>query len=215
MIVTQPKPFTEIVKFLKDQENIFIIGCGECATVAKTGGEKEVADMKNTLEKAGYTVSGTVIPDAPCNSVQIRVAIRENKEALAASDSVLVMACGLGAQSIKENLLEDISVHISNNTIFMGQVAKNQELKKSCAACGDCVLELTEAICPVTKCAKSLVNGPCGGQDKGKCEVDKDKECAWIKIYESLKAQDKLYLLKEIRPPKDHTKRTNLRNIKL
>ena len=215
MIVTQPKPFTEIVEFLKDKEKIFIIGCGECATVAKTGGEKEVADITATLTKAGYIVTGSVIPDAPCNSVQIRVAIRENKDAISKSDSVLVMACGLGAQSVKENLLQDIVVHVSNNTVFMGQVAKNQQLKKSCAACGECVLELTDAICPVTKCAKSLINGPCGGQDKGKCEVDKDKDCAWIKIYESLKASDKLYLLKEIRSPKDHSKRTKLRNIKI
>ncbi len=215
MIVTQQKSFTEILKHLKKKERIFIIGCGECATVAKTGGEKEVSQMKKDLEKKGFVVTGSIIPEAPCNGAQIKSAIRKSKEILERSDSILVMACGLGAQSVKENLLKDMVIHVSNNTLFMGQAGKNQEFKQSCAACGDCMLELTETICPVTRCAKGLVNGPCGGQDNGKCEVDKEVDCAWIKIYENLKSKDKLHLLKEIRTPKDHTKKTTQRNIKI
>jgi hypothetical protein len=97
----------------------------------------------------------------------------------------------------------------------MGAIDAGGVFLEKCSACGDCVLELTGMICPITRCSKSLLNGPCGGQDKGKCEVDKNRYCAWVLIYNELKKQNKLHLLKEIRPPKDHSKSTRPRDLKL
>ena len=116
------------------------------------------------------------------------------------------MACGLGIQSVKENMRSEKPIHVGCDTLFMGAIDSTGVFLEKCSACGDCVIELTGLICPITRCPKSLLNGPCGGQDKGKCEVDKDRDCAWILIYNELKKQNRLDLLKEIRPPKDHSK---------
>ncbi|MDD4201855.1 MAG: methylenetetrahydrofolate reductase C-terminal domain-containing protein [Candidatus Omnitrophica bacterium] len=199
MVITKQKQIEKIKQFLKPKERIFIIGCGECATVCATGGEPEILKMKKLLEQEEFSITGFAIPDAPCNAVQIRKVLRENKQILAGSDSILVLACGLGAQSIKDNMVQDLAIHIGCDTLGMGQTAKNNEFPQTCVGCGDCILELTDTICPVANCAKSLMNGPCGGQNKGKCEINKEKDCAWIKIYESLKKKDSVYLLKEIR----------------
>jgi len=215
MIVTTGKDIKDIIKFLEGEKSVFIVGCGECSTICKTGGEKEVLDMKASLEKTGYAVRGYCIPDAPCIVAQIRRALRENKKAIDSADSILVLACGLGAQSVKDNLPSEKTVHIGCDTQFMGQVCKDGVLLERCSGCGDCVLELTDMICPITRCPKALLNGPCGGQNEGKCEVDKDMDCAWILIYKALKKKNKLHLLKEIRPPKDHSKMLKPRRLKV
>jgi len=156
VIISTKKKTEDILKFLQGEKSIFIIGCGECSTVCKTGGEKEVLDMKKTLKEKGYDVTGYCIPDAPCVVAEIRKSLRENKKAIDSADSILVLACGLGAQSVKDNLLSEKTVHIGCDTQFMGQVCKDGILAERCSGCGDCVLELTEMICPVTRCPKSL-----------------------------------------------------------
>jgi hypothetical protein len=122
------------------------------------------------------------------------------------ADAVLVMACGLGIQSVKDNMRSEKPLHIGCDTLFMGAIDGAGAFLERCSACGDCMLETTAMICPVTRCPKSLMNGPCGGQDKGKCEVDKDRDCVWILIYNELKKQNKLDLLRQSKPPKDHSK---------
>lgn len=202
MVITKQKQIKEIEKYLNPKEKIFIIGCGECATVCATGGEPEVMKLKENLEKDGFEITGFAIPDAPCNTVQIRRVLRKNKKMLECTDSIILLACGLGGQSLKDNLTQKIAIHMGCDTLGMGQTAKNNEFPQTCIGCGECVLELTDTICPIANCAKGLMNGPCGGQDKGKCEINNEKDCVWIKIYESLKKNDRLYLLKEIRPAK-------------
>ena len=215
MIITTKKNIDDILKFLKGEKNIFIIGCGECSTTCRTGGEKEVLEMKETLEQKGFNITGIVIPDAPCIASQARIALAKNKKVIDSSDSILILACGLGAQSVKDNLFSDKPLHIGCDTQFMGQVAKDGTFLERCSGCGDCVLELTDFICPVTRCAKGLMNGPCGGQNKGKCEVDKDKDCAWILVYEALKKKNKVHLLREIQRPKDYSKMLKPKSIKV
>ena len=215
MIITKKKALDEIVKHLEGEKTIFIIGCGECSTTCKTGGEEEAIEMKNALEKRGFKISGMFIPTAPCVASKMRIAFAKNKKAVGEADSILVLACGLGAQSVKDNLFSEKPVHIACDTFFMGQVAKDGAFLERCSACGECVLEMTDMICPVTRCAKGLLNGPCGGQSKGKCETDKDKDCAWILIYEALKKKNKLHLLREVRPPKNYSKTAKPRKIKL
>ena len=206
MIITGQKDKNEVLKFLDGEDKVFIFGCGECATACKTGGEKEVAEMKKFLEANGKTVTGSVIPDAPCVATQVRKALRQNKDAVAGSDTIIIMACGLGVQCLKENLKEPKPVHVTNDTLFMGEIAKDGSFLERCSACGECILELTGGICAVTRCSKGLMNGPCGGVDKGKCEVDKEIDCAWVLIYNELKEKNKLHLLKQYNPPKDHSK---------
>ncbi len=206
MIITKQKDKTEILKYLGGDSRIFIVGCGECAAVCKTGGEKEVADMKKFLESHGKSVTGFCLPDAPCIASQARMSIGRNKKAIQESDALLIMACGLAVQSVKENLVEDKALHVANDTLFMGEVAKNGDFLERCGACGECALELTGGICPVTRCPKGLLNGPCGGVNKSKCEVSLELDCAWVLIYEDLKKKGKVDVLKNYTPPKDHSK---------
>ena len=215
MIITKQKDFKEILKHLKGQDKVFLIGCGECSTTCKTGGEAEVNVIKEAIEKAGKTVTGYCVPSAPCVAAQVKLALAKNKKTIDASDAILVLACGLGIQSVKDNLRGDKPIHIACDTLFMGAVDAGGSFLEKCSACGDCMLEMTGMICPVTRCPKSLLNGPCGGQNKGKCEVDKDKDCAWILIYNELKKHGKLGLLKEIKPPKDHSKLSKPRQLAL
>lgn len=206
MIATKQKSREEILKFLDGEGRIFIFGCGECATTCKTGGEVEVAEMRKFLESSKKTVTGFVIPDAPCVASQVRMALGKNKKAIGESDAIVMMACGLGGQSLKENLKEPMPVHVACDTLFMGEIDRDGNFLERCSACGECILEVTGGICPITRCPKGLLNGPCGGLDKGKCEVDKEIDCAWALIYNELKERGKLHLLKEYNPPKDHSK---------
>jgi ferredoxin len=215
MIITKQKDLKDILKFLEAQTKIFIVGCGECSTTCKTGGEDEVKKVKEALEREGKTVTGYCIPSAPCVAAKVKMELAKNRKAIESSDALLVLACGLGIQSVKDNLRSDKPIHVGCDTIFMGQIDSNNAFLERCTACGDCVLELTGLICPVTRCPKALLNGPCGGQDKGKCEVDKDKDCAWILIYNELKKQNKLGLFKQVKPPKDHSKSLKPRSLSL
>lgn len=206
MIITKQKDLTEILKYLEGQTKVFLIGCGECSTTCKTGGEEDIARVKAALEAAGKTVTGSCIPTAPCIAAKVKMELAKNRKSIEASDAVLVLACGLGAQSVKENLRIEKAVHIACDTLFMGAIDAQGSFLERCSACGDCVLETTAMICPITRCPKSLLNGPCGGQDKGKCEVDRTRDCAWVLIYNELKKQGRLDLMKARRQPKDHGK---------
>lgn len=207
MIVTEKKPLEEILANLGTEKKVFLIGCGECSTTCKTGGEKELLEMKEKLIAAGKEVTGYVIPKAPCIGSQVVIVQAKNRKELEAADSILALSCGLGVQSIKENLRQKKDVHAGCNTMFISTLDKSGNiLSEKCSACGDCILDLTGTICPITRCAKGLLNGPCGGANKGKCEVDKDKDCAWVLIYNELKEKNKLDNLKKIQKPKDYSK---------
>lgn len=206
MIITKQKEFKDILSYLEDAKKIFLIGCGECSTTCKTGGEAEIQAIKKALEREGKIVTGYSIPSAPCVASKVKLEVAKNRKSIEASDAILVLACGLGIQSVRENMRVEKPVHVACDTLFMGAVDQKGAFFEKCSACGDCVLELTAMICPITRCPKSILDGPCGGQAKGKCEVDRDKDCAWILIYNELKKQNKLHLLKKHHPPKDYAK---------
>ncbi len=209
MIVTEKKPFEEILEALKGKKKIFIIGCGECATTCKTGGEREVLWIKGELEKEGKVVTGWAIPDAPCISAQTRMAFAKNRASIEESEAFLVLACGLGAQSVQENDRIQRPTYIGLNTIFGSILDKSGlVLFERCAMCAECVLNLTGGICPISRCPKGLLNGPCGGTKGGKCEVDRNKDCAWLLIYKRHKELGTLDNMKVSRPPKDYSKLT-------
>ncbi len=201
MIIQKQKPFEDILEALQDDKSIFIVGCSECATTCKTGGEEEVAAMKAKLEAQGKTVTGTAVFDTACLAGEVRKRGEEFEEALAAADSALILACGNGAQTVGDHL--DIRVHPGCDSLFIGEVVHLGKYQEKCSACGECILEYTEGICPVTRCAKGLLNGPCGGYTKdGKCEVDPDRDCAWVLIYNRLKERGRLDKLRALRDPK-------------
>jgi len=162
--------------------------------------------MATALEAAGKTITGSCIPSAPCIAAKVKLELAKHRREIEAADGLVCFACGLGIQSLKENLRIDKPVHVVCDTLFMGAIDAGGTFLERCSACGDCVLELTGMICPVTRCPKSLANGPCGGQAKGKCEVDRDKDCVWILIYNELKKRGRLDFLRRIHAPKDHRK---------
>jgi len=215
MIITKQKELKEILRFLEGEKHIFLIGCADCSATCKTGGEDDIKKIKELLEKEGKTVTGYCVPDAPCIAAKVKMELAKNRKIIESSDAILVLACGLGVQSVAENLRVDKKVHIGCDTLFMGAIDASGTFLERCSACGDCILNLTGMICPVTRCPKGLLNGPCGGQDKGKCEADKTRDCAWILIYNQLKKQGSLKLFKEKRPPKDYSKSSKPRQLSL
>lgn len=208
MIITEQKPLKEILETLKDYNKIFLVGCGECATTCKTGGEAEVWQLKEALQKNGKCVVGWIIPKAPCIAAQIKTEFAKNRRALLEAEAILSLGCGLGSQSIRDNDRLEHVVIPGCNTVCMGIVDSQGNFFEKCSACGDCTLAITAGICPITLCPKGLLNGPCGGMDKGKCEVDKERDCAWILIYKELEKRKKLAELKKIQEPKDFKKAT-------
>lgn len=206
MVITEQKPIQNIIDSLKSLSKIFIIGCGECATACKTGGELEVLKMRKDLEAAGKIITGSCIPSAPCVAIKLRGELRRNVKALEAADAVIVLACGLGVQSFKDNDKLGLPVFPACNTTFGAVMDAKGNFYEKCSMCGECLLDLTAGICPVTLCAKGILNGPCGGMNKGKCEEDNDRDCAWVLIYKELEKNKKLDSLREIIKPKDYKK---------
>lgn len=202
MIISEKKPFDEILEYLKDSKKVIITGCSLCASTCKVGGEEEVLAMKAKLEENGKEVLGYKILDPSCNLLKTRKDLKGLKDELKEADAILSLACGDGTQTVAK--LVKNAVYPGNNTLFIGEVERVGQYKEACKACGSCQLAWTGGICPITMCAKGLVNGACGGARDGKCEVDPENDCAWILIYEKLKEQDKLDNLLEIREPRDY-----------
>lgn len=208
MIITEQKSIEEILNILKDYTNVFIVGCGECATTCKTGGEPEILQMQAKLEEHGKKVLGFCIPKAPCVASQIKTELAKNMKLLRQAEAILVLSCGLGVQSVKDNDRLGLVVLPACNTIFGAVMDSQGNFFEKCSLCGECVLDKTAGVCPVTLCAKGLFNGPCGGMDKGKCEVDKDKDCAWVLIYKELEKKNKVGAFKEIQGARNYQKAT-------
>lgn len=208
MIVTERKPLEEILQNLGNHAKVFLIGCGECSTTCKTGGEKEVLEMKQYLESQGKKVTGWVVPNAPCIAAQTKTAFAQNMAALKESQAILVLSCGLGVQSVKQCDRFGLSVHPALNSMFGTLMDPKGNFYEVCSNCGECVLSQTGCICPVTRCPKGLLNGPCGGVIKGKCEVDRTRDCAWVLIYQELEKRKELEKMKPISKPKDYGKTT-------
>lgn len=201
MIVTRQKAFEAILKELGDAKSVFLVGCGDCATVCQTGGEDQVKEMTEKLAAEGKTVTGSAIMETNCHELDTRKEFRAHKDEVEKADAILCMGCGAGVQSTR-NATEK-PVYPANDSLFLGNVMRVGQFEEKCRLCGDCVLDLTGGICPVTRCHKGILNGPCGGTNEGKCEVDPDKDCAWTLIYQQLEKEGNLGKMKEYRPPKN------------
>ena len=200
MIITQKKPIEELMAMLGDAKRIGILGCGSCATACATGGEKEVQALKEYLEADGRVVPVTGMADYCCMNLGTKSAMKpfQDKDL----DAVVCMSCGDGVQVVAANI--GVPVYPSNNTMFLGEAVKFGLFKEACHLCGNCVLGSTGGICPISRCAKSLVNGPCGGAKNGMCEVNPENPCAWILIYNRLNETNQLEKLTQTRDDKGY-----------
>jgi hypothetical protein len=198
--ITEQKPFEEILRSLEKSKTVFLIGCGTCATMLHTGGKSEVLAMKEKLEEAGKKITGWMVIPTTCDQLT-EVALAECSNAIIEADSILVLSCAFGVQTV--GFYSDYQVYPALNTLFVGKEEGPGHFIDVCTQCGNCVLATTAGICPLVRCAKSLLNGPCGGSVDGKCEVDPDTPCAWQAIYDRLATQDRLDELEEIEPAKD------------
>ena len=211
MIITRKKPIEDVLAMLAGVKKVALVGCANCAAACQTGGEKELAEMKTFLEGQGFEVVGTVLPDECCHKMLVKKELKALRDS--GAEAIVGMACGDGVQTVADNIL--LPVYPSNDTLFLGQVERVGIFHEYCRMCGDCVLGATGGICPITKCAKSLVNGPCGGQKNGKCEVNPENDCAWIKIYERLVETGQEHKLFQTRPDKSHAENAYPRHINL
>ena len=202
MIITKKRDFKELMENLTNYKSFFLIGCSECASLCGTGGDPELAAMKETLEAEEKTVTGTLLPKTGCQTLGTKIELKKDKEACATADAIIVMSCGAGTQSAVE-IFPDKPVFPANDSLFLGNMTRYQMFDERCSLCGKCVLDKTGGICPVTACPKGLLNGPCGGTDNGKCEVSPDIDCAWVRIYDRMKKTDQLEDFKNVLEPKD------------
>lgn len=198
--ITAQKPFEEIIEALGDIEKVFLVGCGTCATMCHTGGESEVLQMKEKLEEAAKIVTGWMVIPTACDDLT-KEALRENAESIERAQAILVMTCAFGVQTVAG--WTDKPVYPALNTLFIGKEDAPGHFSEVCMQCGECVLAWTGGICPVTSCTKGLLNGPCGGTNNGKCEVDPEKDCAWTLIYQRLEKQGRLDIMRKYQSPKN------------
>jgi ferredoxin len=198
--ITRAKPMEAVMKALEAYERVFIAGCGTCATMCRTGGVNEVAAMGRTLEEAGKLVTGTLVIPTACDTLT-HECMEKNREAMEDAQVALVMSCAFGVQTVAGYVGRPVQPAL--DTLFFGLETSPGHFSEVCMQCGDCVLAETAGICPVTSCHKGLLNGPCGGTNNGKCEIDNSIDCAWTLIYNRLKEIGRLDLMRKTCKPKN------------
>lgn len=209
MIIGEQKPFKEIVRNLEGHEIILVAGCRSCVAICLAGGEKEVGVLAESLRiHSDLNDLGWEVGEATVERQCEKEWVRELAPLVEEVDCVLSMACGVGAQIVQE-VFPDTRVIPGLNTSNMGAPEEQGIWSEKCGGCGDCVLHLTGGICPMARCAKNLLNGPCGGSQDGMCEIDPETPCAWDQIFQSLKRLGRLDLMEENIPPKDWTPSRN------
>jgi hypothetical protein len=200
MILTEKKPIEEIRESLTNSKKVFILGCGTCAALAQTGGEEQVKEMAQLLNDK--EIVGTAVVETPCDMRTLKRDLRAISASLNAADAVLVLSCGVGVQTLVE--LTGKNVTPALNTKFIGMTKHIGEFYQRCLACGNCILDETGGICPISRCPKGLLNGPCAGHMDEKCEVDREKDCVWVLIYKRMRDIGQLDKFREFRKPRNY-----------
>ncbi len=217
MIIAEQKPINEIFNLIKGDKKIFVVGCGACVAICFAGGEKETRTLADGLIIAGMKEGLDQVIEVDMTLRQCEWEFVEPLEdKVNAADVVISTACGVGVQTLAEKYPK-ARVIPGLNTTSMGMPVEQGDWKEYCGGCGACVLAYTGGLCPIARCAKSLLNGPCGGSKDGMCEIGNDTECIWQLIYDQLKGQDRLDLLlgnvpaKNWEPARDGGPRRTLR----
>lgn len=203
MIVADQKPIEEIIEEVKGFKKILIAGCNECVTVCEAGGKKEVGVLASALRMYFMNQGDKVDIDEVTLERQCdHEYLEELRNDIGKYDAVISLACGVGVQFMAEKYLT-IQIFPGVNTTFMGVTEERGVWTERCQGCGQCILSKTASICPVSRCAKRVLNGPCGGSTNGKCEISKDLDCVWQLIIDRLKELGKLDDYEQLAPIKD------------
>jgi hypothetical protein len=207
MVVGERKPLAEIKEMVRPYQKILVAGCDTCTAECLSGGRKQVAELAAALDMA-FRLEGEekeiteISVDRQCIHEFLLDIIEKSDE----TQAILSIACGAGVQSLAERLT-DKPVYPGLNTMFIGETVTDGLWQERCQGCGDCLLGLTGGLCPVTRCAKSLLNGPCGGSSRGLCEVSivlkTDVPCIWALIYDRLDSLGQVERLITRAAPKD------------
>jgi len=219
MHATIQKTIEDILPFFVEGENVFVVGCDNCAAKCKSGGIPETEEMAKRLEKRGVKVAGWCVPGPSgmslCKLSNTRKVFNEEYgEKIKEADSFLVLACGQGVHTVMD-ATDGGAVYPGCDTIFGGETVSDNSIIEYCSLCGECIIQHTGGLCPVTLCSKSLLNGPCGGAKDGKCEVDPNKDCGWQLIYDRLKDIGRLDLLDQYQEPKNYARWSRPRTLVL
>ncbi len=203
MIVAQQKPISALKAMLDGHRKVLAVGCGTCVTVCFAGGAREVGILAASLRMARRLDGGAIEIDETSVQRQCEDEFLEPlAERVESYDAILSLGCGVGVQALADRF-PDSRVLPALDTCFMGRPTGQGVWEERCQACGNCILDLTGGICPVSRCAKQLMNGPCGGSQDGRCEVDPDTPCAWQLIWERMDRLGMLDRLMEVQPPRD------------
>lgn len=201
MIVSESKPFEEIMESLSSAETVFILACGGCPVGCESGGKERIRELADAFLQNGKETTGSAEIDFLCNKVLVGTQLEYYLLQLRKAQAVLVVSCGIGVQATAKMI--DLPVVPANNTLSNQGMQGLWPSEEMCAGCGDCILGFTAGICPIAHCAKQLLNGPCGGSQNGVCEIALDVPCAWQLIWERAVALGTEERLLEIPPPKD------------
>jgi|SRR5210317_1852972 ferredoxin len=206
MIVGEQKPFEEIWEMVKDHKQLTVFGCNTCVAVCHQGGNKEAGILAAQLRmRASQDDVEIEIVDSGIERQCEHEFFEKTEDLVQKSEAVLSLACGIGVQFMATKY-DSTPIYPALNTTFLGDVPETGVFTEKCQACGDCVLGVTGGVCPVSRCAKRLFNGPCGGSTTGKCEISKETECAWQLVVDRLEALGRLDTYEKVMPLKDWSK---------
>ncbi len=203
MIVGEQKPLAEIKAKIEGLSQVLIMGCGTCVKTCFAGGEDETATLASALRLALKKEGKSIKIDEQTVERQCEDEfIREAAEKIDQSQAVISLACGVGAQMVASRFAR-VPVYPGVNTTFMGILEKPGLFVERCVGCGSCFIDQFGGVCPLSRCAKKILNGPCGGSHDGKCEVNPETDCAWQLIIDRAKNSGQMDKLEAYVPPKD------------
>ncbi|MBW1888378.1 MAG: methylenetetrahydrofolate reductase C-terminal domain-containing protein [Deltaproteobacteria bacterium] len=207
MITAEQKPIDEIREMIAAFKRILILGCGSCVAECAAGGEKETGMLASALRMANK-IEGkdVVIHEKTLDRQCVKDFYIQLDDMIDQYDAVLSLGCGAGVQAVAD-MFPEIPILPALNTEFLGETRDQGYWVENCLGCGECMLHIFGGVCPLARCSKQLLNGPCGGSVDGKCEIDPEVPCAWQLIIDRLSSFNALERLEEIYPPKDWSKK--------
>jgi len=207
MITAERKPIDEIMAMIAPYKRVLVLGCGSCVAECAAGGEKETGMLASTLRMANKMEGKEVlIQEKTLDRQCVKDFVILLDDVIGQYDAVLSLGCGAGVQAVAE-MFSELPILPALNTEFLGETREQGYWVENCLGCGDCMLHFFGGVCPLARCSKQLLNGPCGGSRDGKCEINPEVPCAWQAIIDRLERFEALDRLEQIYPPKDWSRK--------